>query len=130
MEHRWGERVRVELPVRISAHPFAVRAGKLLNLSVSGAFLKVDFPMRPLSRVEVVFEQTPRAKCEATPMAAYVARRYKDGVGIEWCEFAPPEVSKLLQTVAMRPHMRLRKPDAPLAIAVTRLSAPLLKHGT
>ncbi len=116
--------------MRITAHPFAVRTGKLLNLSVSGAFLKVDFPIRPLSRIQVVIEQPPRAKCDARSIAAYVTRRYKDGVGIEWCEFAPPEVSKLLHAVAMRPHVRLRKPDVPSAIAVTRLSAPLLKHGT
>jgi hypothetical protein len=130
MEHRWGERVRIELPVRITAQPFAVRTGRLLNLSVSGAYLEVDFPMRPLSRIQVVFDQLPRAKCEAPALAAYVARRYKDGVGIEWCEFAPPTVSKLLQAFTIRRHIRLRKPDAPATIAITRLSAPLLKHGT
>jgi hypothetical protein len=112
MEHRWGERVRLELPVRITAHPFAVRSGRLLNMSVSGAFLMVDFPMRPLSRIEVVFDQRQRAKCEAPAVPAYVA------------------VSKLLQAFTLRRHVRMRKPDAPATIAVTRLSAPLLKHGT
>lgn len=130
MEHRWGERVRIELPVRITAHPFAVRTGRLLNLSVSGAFLKVDFPLRPLSRIQVVFDQPQRAKCEAPTIAAYVTRRYKDGVGIEWCQFAPREVSKLLQASTHRRHILVRKPDAPATIAVTRRSAPLLKHGT
>jgi hypothetical protein len=130
MEHRWGERIRIELPVRITAHPFAVRAGRLLNVSVSGAFLKVDFPLRPLSRIQVMFDQPQRVKCEAPAIAAYVARRYKDGVGIEWCEFAPPAVSKLLEAFTVRRHIRVRKPDAPATIAITRLSAPLLKHGT
>ena len=120
----------MELPVRISAHPFAVRTGKLLNLSVSGAFLKIDFPMRPLSQVQVILELPQRFRCEAPAIAAYVTRRHKDGVGIEWCAFAPPEVSALLQAYTERRHMRLRKPDVPAAIAMTRHAAPLLKHST
>jgi hypothetical protein len=51
-------------------------------------------------------------------------------IGIEWCEFAPPVVGEFLATLAARPYMRLRKPEPAVAVAIARLSAPLLKHGT
>jgi PilZ domain len=130
MEHRWGERVGVDIPVRLTAHPFAVRHGRLMNLSVSGASIKADFDLRPLSRIQVVIELPHRSRCEAPSIAAYVTRTSKDSVGIEWCEFAPPAVSELLQAFAARRYIRLRKPESPITIAITRLSAPLLKHGT
>jgi PilZ domain-containing protein len=130
MEHRWGERVGVDIPVRITVHPFAVRNGRLSNLSVSGACIKTDFDLRVLSRIQVAIDLPQRSKHEAPSVAAYVARKLKDTIGIEWCEFAPPAVSRLLQAFAARPYIRLRKPDPYATVAVSRLSAPLLKHGS
>lgn len=129
MEHRWGERVRVDIAVRITAHPFAVRHGRLTNLSVSGASIKADFDLRPLSRIQVVIELPHRTRCEAPSISAYVTRNSRDSIGIEWCEFAPPVVGELLQTFAARRYIRLRKPESSASIAITRLSGPLLKHG-
>ena len=130
MEHRWGERVGVDLPVRITAHPFSVRHGRLANISVSGASLKVDFDLRLLSRIQVVIELPHKMRNEAPSIAAYVTRNGKTSVGIEWCEFSPPAISELLQALAVRPYIRLRKPEPPAAVAIARLSTPLLKHGT
>jgi hypothetical protein len=129
MEHRWGERVGVDIPVRITAHHFTVRPGRLANLSVSGAFIKAAFELRLLSRIQVAIELPHRSKHEAPTVAAYVARKFKDGIGIEWCEFAPAAISRLLQSFARRPHILLRKPEPAATIAISRLSAPLLKHG-
>jgi hypothetical protein len=130
MEHRWGERVGVDLPVRITGHPFSVRNGRLHNLSVSGAFIKVDYDLRLLSRIQVAIEMPQRSKHEAPVLAAYVARKYKDGIGVEWCEFAPTPIPQLLYSFSARPHIRLRKPEGAAAVAISRLSAPLLKHGS
>jgi hypothetical protein len=128
MEHRWGERVGVDIPVRVTGHPFTVRTGRLANLSVSGGFIRAEFDLRLLSRIQIAIEMPQRSKHEAPVVAAYVARKFKDGIGIEWCEFAPPAVISMLQSFAARRYIRLRKPDPPAAIAVSRLSAPLLKH--
>lgn len=130
MEHRWGERVGVDIPVRITVHPFSVRNGRLANLSVSGACIKADCDLRLLSRIQVAIELPQRSKHEAPSVAAYVARKVKDNIGIEWCEFAPPAISRLLQMFAARPYNRLRKPETAAAVAIARLSAPLLKHGS
>jgi hypothetical protein len=101
-----------------------------MNLSVSGASIKADFDLRPLSRIQVLIELPHRFRCEAPTIAAYVTRSTKDGVGVEWCEFAPTPVSEVLQSLSARRYARIRKPESPAAIAITRLSAPLLKHGT
>jgi PilZ domain len=127
MEHRWGERVGVDIPVRITGHPFTVRPGRLSNLSVSGAFIRADVDVRPLSRILVAIELPQHPKRDAPTIPAFVARKLKDGIGIEWCEFKPPAISRLLQSSTAR-HYR-RKRDGRATAGVSRLTAPLLKHG-
>ena len=129
MEHRWGERIGVDIPVRITAHPFSVRHGRLTNLSVSGASIKTEADMRVLSRIALVIEIPHTMRSEAPTVAAYVTRSNKGTFGVEWCEFAPPVISDLLATLSARPDVRLRKPETAAAIAISRLSAPLLQHG-
>jgi hypothetical protein len=129
MEHRWGQRVAVDIPVRITGHPFSVRSGRLANLSVSGAFIKAEFQLRLLSRIQVAIDVPHRSRHDAPIIAAYVARKGKGGIGIEWCEFAPPDISRLLHSFAARRYIRLRKPEPLAAVAISRRSPPLLKHG-
>ena len=107
MEHRWGSRIQIDRPLLWASQVFGERIGRLSNLSLSGALVKVDFDLRPLTRVSVMLELgTPR-------IDAYVTRRTSDAVGIEWCEFAPRPVADLLR-VAMPPGFRLlRWPDPP-----------------
>jgi hypothetical protein len=130
MEHRWGARVRVDIPVRVTAQPFTVRFGRLSNISVSGAFIRAELEVRVLTRIEVSIELPRRAKHEAPLIQAYVARKLRDGIGIEWCQFAPQAITELLQALAARRHNRARKPDAGVTAVQARLSPPLLKHGT
>jgi hypothetical protein len=127
MEHRWGERVRVDIPVRITGHPFTVRTGRLSNLSVSGAFIRADLDVRPLSRILVAIDLPHRPKRDAPQIPAFVARKLKDGIGIEWCEFKPQAINRLLQSSIAR-HYR-RKPDGRAPGAISRRSSPLLKPG-
>ena len=128
MEHRWGHRVGVDLPVRITGNPFSVQAGRLINLSVSGAFIRTGAELRKLSRVSIVIANPSMVRCQAPTLCAYVARNLGDGLGIEWCEFAPPEVTRMLQSLTARPHNILRRIENPVAISIARISTPLLKH--
>ena len=86
----------MDVPVRITGHPFTVRTGRLSNLSVSGAFIRADVDVRPMSRIVVAIELPHRPKRDAPMIPAFVARKLKDGIGIEWCEFAPPAVCAIL----------------------------------
>jgi PilZ domain-containing protein len=100
MEHRWGERVVVDIPVRLMAqHPFLAIDGWLVDLSTSGGCISVDFEFRVLSIVQVVFESRLLKHARVT---AYVARRYKDRIGIEWCEFAPATITDLMRSLTVR----------------------------
>ncbi len=129
MEHRWGERVQVDFPVRITTHRFSVREGRLGDMSVSGALLQADIDVRLLSRIQVIIDLPLHPKYQSPVIEAYVARKYKHGLGIEWCQFAPDPVSELLRAVAKRPHARARRHAASASLTIARLSAPLLKHG-
>jgi hypothetical protein len=129
MEHRWGERVQVDFPVRVTALRFSVREGRLGDLSVSGAWVKAELDARLLSRIQVAIILPLWSKHEPPLVEAYVTRKLKGGFGLEWCEFAPAPVSDLLRTIAARPHRHLRRPPAFASLAVSRLSGPLLKHG-
>jgi hypothetical protein len=129
MEHRWGKRVQVDFPVRVMAHRFSVREGRLADLSVSGARVKAEFEARLLSRIQIAIDLPLWPKHESPVVEAYVTRRYKHEFGIEWCQFAPRAVSELLGALVKRPHVHLRRRVATGSLTLSRLSAPLLKHG-
>ncbi len=116
--------------VRVTAQPYAVREGRLSDLSVSGGRIKTGLGPRLLSRVQIAIELPFSPKHEAPLVAGYVARQYQDGIGVEWCEFAPHPVRELLRLVVARPLAHMRRPGAPASLTISRLSAPLLKHGT
>jgi hypothetical protein len=103
MEQRWGERLLVNVPVRVSAHAFSSRDGRLTDLSVSGAHLEAD----------IVY--------------GYVARKYRDGFGIEWCEFAPAAVEELLRIAVRHPYTSPHRNRIPPMVR-PRTAGSLLKH--
>jgi len=100
-EHRWGERVRVDLPVLVLEEGRAAMDGHLKNLSLSGAFLKSshDLPIHALIGVRIEF---PSPSAESSVVKARVLRKPGHGIGIEWCEFAPAVVKDLLRSPSGR----------------------------
>ena len=40
MDHRWGQRVAVDLAVQLLCHPRTIAVGRLMNVSVSGAYVR------------------------------------------------------------------------------------------
>ena len=127
MEHRWGERIRVSVPVRVSAHAFSGHAGRLTNLSVSGGRLQVDTDLRLLSRVEISVVLPYRSKHEAPVVHGYVTRKYRDGFGIEWCQFAPAVVAALLRDAVRHPYTTRHRAGGPMLVR-PRTPGSLLKH--
>jgi hypothetical protein len=98
MDNRLGERVAINLAVRlVSTGPRPMGIGLLKNLSRSGALI-VNCDLQLFSLIQVVLEPHQGSKRDEESVAAYVTRVGDDGVGIEWCEFAPPAVVALLQT--------------------------------
>jgi PilZ domain len=96
-ESRWGERVKVNIPVQLSADTLTGAEGFMRNLSLSGALVKADVELGLHSLIKVSIKMPPQSqRAEAVP--AYVSRRLEEGVGIEWCEFAPTVVKDLLRS--------------------------------
>ena len=129
MEHRWGERIAVDIPVRVAGRPYVFWPGHLTNLSVSGAAIEADHAWKPLARIEVLLDLPFRARCDAPCLPAYVTRSGKDDIGIEWCEYAPPIVCELLRKATERRFSPLRRLTTPGSIVATIGAEPLRKPG-
>ena len=89
--------MQVDFSVRVATHRFAVRDGRIIDLSVSGALIEADVNARMLSRVQVTLLLPAYPRHEAPTVEAYVARKHEHGIGVEWCEFAPRAVRELLR---------------------------------
>jgi len=101
VEHRWGERVRVNIPVHVSAPPLGAVDGHVKDLSLSGALMKADCDLRLHLLIEVSID-LPAPAARTDVVKAYVSRKLPEGVGIEWCQFAPPIVKALLRSPSVR----------------------------
>jgi hypothetical protein len=125
MDNRLGERLSIHVDLRlVSTRPRTTSIGRIKNLSRSGALITdCDLPL--FSLIQVIFESHQEPKPDEESVAAYVTRICDDGVGVEWCEFAPPAVAALLQNAigssdAFEDHeIDTVTPEAPL------LSPPL-----
>jgi hypothetical protein len=96
MEHRWGSRIAVDIAVRISARPSTIAVGRILDLSMSGAWIRARLTVPVLSRVIVVIDSAPAPKHEGASLGAYVTRTTREGFGVEWYELDPPCFGDLL----------------------------------
>jgi hypothetical protein len=96
-ESRWGDRVRVNIPVQVSANALTGADGCMKDLSLSGALVKADVDLGLNALIHVSIKM-PSPSQQATAITAYVSRKTKEGVGVEWCEFAPSVVKDLLRS--------------------------------
>jgi PilZ domain len=92
-----GERVKVDIPVRVSADAFVGADGCMKNLSLSGALMKANVDLGLHSLIEVSIKM-PSPWQRTEPVTAYVSRRTKESVGVKWCEFAPTIIKDLLRS--------------------------------
>jgi hypothetical protein len=94
MEHRWGRRIPCRLYVRLTGGAGVSGAGRLRDVSMSGAFIDTALDLPQLAQVElaVVRDDPPR---EITMMAS-VVRVERDGIAVEWCEMSAGPVCALL----------------------------------
>ena len=103
MEHRWGRRVIVKVPVRLITESGEPATGQTENLSISGAFIRTAHLVPLWSRLEVEFPHADGLTEEPERIGAHVTRRTREGLGIEWYELAPHTVRTLLVPKEPRP---------------------------
>lgn len=96
MEHRLGTRVTTFLPVRVIHARALLAFGRMLDASLSGAYIETSAPLPLFARIDVVCGQGFSDRAECSGVAAYVTRAGAHGVGVEWLEFAPPAIRRLM----------------------------------
>jgi PilZ domain-containing protein len=117
VEHRWGERLEVALPVRIRAPFGLIGTGLVVNFSVSGAFIATTLPVAPLSRVSVSFRFGRRAarimQLGSSTFEAQVVRQNAAGFAVEWCEFGTQDVVAFANSNRGHGQFTHYRPSAP-----------------
>src|SRR5690242_9989378 len=85
MEHRWGHRIAVDLPVRLVLSPGVVIWGRIRDISMTGAFVH---SMQPLAPGALVSIEPTSAIDHRLPSAldATVVWTRDGGAGLEWCD--------------------------------------------
>jgi hypothetical protein len=101
MEHRWGRRQPINLMVRFFTLSGMTGAGRLLNISSSGAFLATTAPLRPLSLVYLEPAAAPFWEIQSRRITASVVRQDAIGVGIEWCEASAETTNALTRLTSL-----------------------------
>jgi hypothetical protein len=99
MEHRWGHRVDCHVCVGISAGADTFGAGRLRDVSMSGAFIETGVALRPGLRINLAVAHPGAAQSEIV-VSASVVRAECDGVGVEWCETPAESICALLGCTA------------------------------
>jgi len=107
VEHRWGQRKSVNASVQLRTQGGIVALGRLLNASLSGAFVQTPLKVPPLSRVVLIIPG--ESSQVAAQIESQVVRHTEAGIGLEWSEFAGETVIALLERRAsFRPvHLQL-----------------------
>jgi hypothetical protein len=95
MEHRWGQRKTAHQPVRLLTVSGIVAHGCIVNVSISGSFVKTPLHAPVLSTVHLAFVGENRRVRVFRAVAAQVVRRTAEGLGLEWCEQMPEIVDAL-----------------------------------
>jgi hypothetical protein len=96
MDHRWGQRVAVDLAVQLLCHPRTIAVGQLVNVSVSGAFVRTGLVPPLLAPVRILGFLSEHDGMRRAAIEGYVVRRERGGFGLEWFELAPSGICRFL----------------------------------
>jgi hypothetical protein len=86
MEHRWGCREVTDVAVRFLALPKTIGSGRVLNISVTGAFMETALDLRVMSLIYLEPTVWVPTEGRTKRIAASVVRKSSTGAGLEWCE--------------------------------------------
>lgn len=96
MDHRLGRRRPFTLRVGLEGYSSPTAYGRLLNVSLSGAYIETSSPFGLLTRVDFVCGRVLYERIGASRMTAFVSRVTAGGVALEWFEFAAPVIRRLV----------------------------------
>lgn len=106
MEHRWGVRVLVDIPVRLRCRGSNC-VGAIINISLSGAFIRMEKALNRFAPLEIELEGL-----EGCTVPSFVVRVQSDGVGVEWAGRLP----RMLMTALLERSLSSNAAPAPFII--------------
>jgi len=86
MDHRWGQRQATSIAVHVAATSGATGAARMVNVSLTGAYLETSAPLRRHALVYLAPSSQHNCAGGSRRIAAYVIRHDVLGVGLEWCQ--------------------------------------------
>jgi hypothetical protein len=108
MEHRWGERVPLDLPAQLLLPDGSHAQGRVRNASISGALIETPVKLGPLATVTIALTGGTPAWPRTIELPACVARIARDCVAVEWRDIGIPTMITLLQEVGGHATRRAR----------------------
>jgi hypothetical protein len=102
IEHRWGHRVAVELEVRLLNGTQLIGTGRIVNASVSGAFIETSDPVPQFANLVLQPISADGDTDDTMRIPACVLRVDRGGVGVEWRDMACPAVISIVTHAARR----------------------------
>lgn len=107
MEHRWGHRIQLEVPVTLGVDGQALGRGVLRNASISGALIETSLELPVYTHLLVRLAGSNPA-ATAAPLHACVVRNEPCRLAVEWHDMACPQIVALLERVSGRAVTELR----------------------
>ena len=108
MEHRWGKRIEVDVPVTLRLASGELVPGRIANVSLSGAFIRAQPRLPSLGRVAVQLQADESWEGQPRTVWAHIVRHEHGGAGLEWSEFSPAPICALLAEAGNVPAEFLR----------------------
>jgi hypothetical protein len=102
MEHRWGQRVALELPVVLEIDGRNAGPGVLRDASISGALIETALELPVFTNLVVSLPAFEESAPRPAGLAACVVRCAATGIAVEWRDMACPAIVSLLERVSGR----------------------------
>jgi len=112
MEHRWGRRIPLEVPVRLDLGGRPMGRGILRNASLSGALIETALELPTFTNLVVVLPVSTEAAPGSAELAACVVRREVAAFAVEWRDMACQPIVELLEKYSGRRAASLCDDDA------------------
>jgi hypothetical protein len=107
MEHRWGQRMPCRAHVQLRGGDEISGAGRVRDVSSSGAFIETAIELPVYARVTLVVLGNESAT-HTVEINASVVRVASDGIGVEWCDTPGGSICEVLGCTTRCAALRTR----------------------
>src|SRR5665213_175776 len=104
MDHRWGNRIAIHIPVRmVNPNTSAAAVGHLINVSLDGALVAGSPEAHIGARIQISLAMPEAVAACGSWIDAYLVRKAGAAVALQWAEFAPREIVALVRGLRAHP---------------------------